>query len=498
MKNWKGYLSYLGAAFFLWLFYKQSIGLNQALFGVFCTGLVFYLTRQSKRGLFLWGCMVGVVLLSISVGFHSENWARLLHFVLMFVMAGAAAIPQSPWFNIAIEHAIVSPVSSQIQFCSKYPEITKSKRKIRLGKHLLIYFIPAIIVVLFLVFYSNSNPIFNHYLQIVLNWFGDFTKYISFGAIFTFIIGLIVTNIFVFQSPLASHAANWQNSKNLFSRVRSKSKPTVSGLQQGLRYEYKAAIFLIVTLNILLFLLNIADIKLIWLGFKWSGQSLTGFVHEGTWYLIISILISVGVIVFYFRGNLNFYSKSDMLRKLAYLWLVQNAFLAISVGLRNFHYVEFYGLAYKRIGVFFFLAAVFIGLFFVAKKLRRNETIKYWLNENLLLSLAVLVFSGLVDWSSLITRYNLSHYKQSFVHMEFLVGMPDHVLPVLQSYRGQFEKIKMEQLRQGFFYQDSVNQQAVGQILDNRIYIFLQEYKTHTWQEGSYRNNEAYKALGGK
>jgi hypothetical protein len=55
-------------------------------------------------------------------------------------------------------------------------------------------------------------------------------------------------------------------------------------------------------------------------------------VHEGTYLLILCILMAMGVLLWFFRGNLNFLPDNERLRWLAHLWLAQNAMLALSVG----------------------------------------------------------------------------------------------------------------------------------------------------------------------
>jgi hypothetical protein len=72
--------------------------------------------------------------------------------------------------------------------------------------------------------------------------------------------------------------------------------------------------------------------------------------------LILSILLSLGILIYYFRSNQNFYPKNGFLKAAAYLWLVQNAVLSVSVLIRCGYYISEYGLAYKRIGVVIFLA----------------------------------------------------------------------------------------------------------------------------------------------
>ena len=49
------------------------------------------------------------------------------------------------------------------------------------------------------------------------------------------------------------------------------------------------------------------------------------------------------VLLFFFRGNLNFYKKNKWLRYGAYAWIFQNMVLVVSVLLRAKYYFVYYG-----------------------------------------------------------------------------------------------------------------------------------------------------------
>ncbi len=498
MNKIAGSLTLVGASIFLWLFYEQAAGVNQSIFALFAVGVTYYLSASGKRSMLLWGSMVAVLLLAIAAAYHGELWSRTMLLFSMWFMAGVAYAPNLEQVSAALQHGVIAPVASTGKMLTNGPVFSRKKRKTKLVDRFVIYLIPLVIIFLFLVFYSRSNPLFEKYLGQILDQIGHFTRFLRFGAIFTFILGLIVTALFVFRAPLQSLVDKWSQANPRIMRQlkgRKTGPPRFRGMGQALMHEYKAAFFLILSLNILLLLLNIADVNVVWIGFTWNGQLLKSFVHEGTWYLIISILISVGLIVYFFRGNLNFFSKSRTLRTLVFIWIAQNAFLAISVALRNYHYVEYYGLAYKRIGVFFFLAAIFAGLWLVFVKVQKQHTYRYWMNRNLALAFGTLAASGLFNWSGIITSYNLGHYKNSFVHMEFLLEMPDHTLPALWEYKDKLAEIKAYQLEKGFGYKDTIGNQSAAEMIESRTLNFLERYKAKTWQEWSFAESRAYATL---
>src|SRR4029078_3225426 len=128
---------------------------------------------------------------------------------------------------------------------------------------------------------------------------------------------------------------------------------------------------------------NCVDITYVWFGFTYNNDiNLSEYVHEGTGLLIFSILLAMVLLLFFFRGNLNFYKQNKWLRAGAYAWLLQNSILAVSVLFRDYYYIQHYGLAYKRIGVLIFLAMVLMGLITVFIKIQKRKTAYYLLRVN--------------------------------------------------------------------------------------------------------------------
>ena len=115
------------------------------------------------------------------------------------------------------------------------------------------------------------------------------------------------------------------------------------------------ALIVFTLLNLLLLVVNVLDINWIWFDFEVPLEfSLKQFVHEGTYLLIFSILLSMMLVLYFFRSSLNFYPKKKALVVLGKIWIIQNMVLAFSVFIRNYHYIDYHGLAGKRIGVIAF------------------------------------------------------------------------------------------------------------------------------------------------
>jgi hypothetical protein len=188
--------------------------------------------------------------------------------------------------------------------------------------------------------------------------------------------------------------------------------------------------------------LNIIDIVTLWLGknIELTGANYSNALHDGTNALILSIVMAMAVIVYFFRGNLNFYSKNKTIRLLAYLWIFQNIFLVCSVLLRDYHYVSALGLTYKRIGVLVFLLLCTIGLITVYIKVAQQKTFFYLCKINGFIWYILLLVFGFVNWDVFIVGYNINNRDSITLDLDHLTEMSDKTLPLLNKNKFELRK----------------------------------------------------------
>ena len=139
--------------------------------------------------------------------------------------------------------------------------------------------------------------------------------------------------------------------------------------------------------------------------------------------------------VYFFRGNLNFIKRNELLKKLSYLWLAQNLALALLDVIYNAHYISMSGLTYKRLGVYFFLILVVIGLFIVLSKIHYQfSTFRVFT-----LGMYALFLSGSVaaifNWDAHIVHHNLTHQDHSEVDLRYLTDLSYKAIPALISHK---------------------------------------------------------------
>jgi hypothetical protein len=185
---------------------------------------------------------------------------------------------------------------------------------------------------------------------------------------------------------------------------------------------------------VLLLVVNIIDINFLWLHFQYEeGKPVYKMVHEGTELLIVSIVLAMAILMFFFKGNLNFYKRNKWLKYGAYAWIIQNALLVTSVFMRDYYYILKHGLAYKRIGVLFFLLMVLIGLITVFVKIWSRKTNYFLFRVNAWAGIVVLVLATTIHWDEFIAGYNLKRKNTVDLDVQFLLSLSDKALPLLDT-----------------------------------------------------------------
>lgn len=264
----------------------------------------------------------------------------------------------------------------------------------------------------------------------------------------------------------------------------------------ALRKEWLAAVVSFGLLNALLLVVNVVDVQWLWFGFEPTPDfDLTQFVHEGTYVLIFSILLAAGIMLWFFRRNLNFYQPGlPLLRWGATLWVVQNAVLAVSVGLRNYYYIEATELAYKRIGVYGFLLLTLFGLGTVLLKIWQRRSAFSLVRLNSWAAYALLLGLAAGNWEIWIAEYNLQP-RFTRLNIGFLLEMPPRVLPVLAEREALIDKAKdlVAEDDNGYFY--TTTREAAHRQLRTRLALFRSEYPQRDWQSRTGAAEQAYQQL---
>jgi hypothetical protein len=370
--------------------------------------------------------------------------------------------------------------------------------------------VPLGILGAFHILFAIANPVYASLTSRALNLLGHWLTLllpdISLGHLLFFVLGFVVTAGVVVAVPVYLFVDHESRFGEFIRRQRdgvasfAVRRPNFRINQHralDLRKEFIAAVAVFGLVNVLLLVVNAIDIRWLWFGFvPKPGFDLAQFVHEGTYVLIFSILLAMGIVLWFFRRNLNFYQPGlPWLRAGATVWVLQNAVLAVSVGLRNYYYILNSGIAYKRIGVCFFLLLTFFGLVTVLLKIWQRRSAYSLVRLNALAVYAVLLMLAAGNWEVWMARYNLQARFQT-IDIGFLLDMPGRVLPELMAHRAQLAQVPHLTTEDEYGQTQSIAAAAAQARLDAAVAAWKAHYAANSdWQGLTYADWKASQQL---
>lgn len=482
------------------LFWEQEIGLNLSLFALAAMGVSLALRRTASVAA-RWA-LGGLLMSAAMLVVHGSVVAAVGTLACLAVSAVLLLEPRQRNLPVALVGAFLNGVFAPLGVAGllnnglkQLPATRSGWRWTRLG------FVPVLVGALYFLIYRAANPRFEAmtagFLDGLFNLLGDLFAELFTPHVFFLGLGLLVSAALVHRfAPHLFAGPEWPMNASLI-RQRHKRPHWLPALSMGaLDRERRMCILLLMLVNALLLVVNLIDISWVWIGFTVEeGFSLKQFVHEGTWLLILSILLSIAILLYLFRGNLNFHPEARPLRLLATTWIAQNFILGISVFLRNYHYIHFHGLAYKRIGVIVFLALVLVGLVTLHLKVHERRTLIHLLRVNGWAAFVALVGLTTVNWDGVIVRFNLAHWNQGEIDVDNYLAMSDKVLPLLYhdlpKVEAQMAKHRGNRVR----WVEHLDAGEFKAALDRKRDRFLKRYNAQDWRSWTWADQRTYEEL---
>ncbi len=484
------------AIFFgLWLvyyliFWQEAAGLNLALFAILLViGAKWH--RQSWRlqsgegyylaaiGLSLFGVLFINSGLSIAV-------LIIVSFSYYSFIGGPRKSPLEHFF-----YAILRMFNVQQPLLVE--KLGKGPKGIRgLQSFLKLVFLPLVIFLLFFMLFRAGNPIFKEWSDVFSKQFWYLFEDFSWALFWFLSLGfLLLRSVFLAQRAWPSL---WTEQEFIQRGARRGKRKGLSIL--GLKREYRMALMVFTSLNLLLLSVNLIDIRWFWFGFEVPNQfSLKEFLHEGVAYLIASLLLAAAVVFFYFRNNLNFYPANKALKVLGQVWIIQNAILALSVCLRTYYYIDFHGIAYGRIVVLSTLVLVLFGLFLLHRKLSKYHTSATVFRRVSLFGMMLLASLSVVDWDRYISRFNLAHDRINEIDVDNYLRMHPRTYPMLYENlnRVQAQISSHQQNKRTWIHYEDID--AFKERLDQYSRSFINQEQVQGFWSWNYADASALRQL---
>jgi hypothetical protein len=395
----------LTTVLFVTLFYGEEMGLNFGILGISYALLTLFCTPESSRTRTFLILFVTGILSSVAFAWYGDFVSFLAVFTSLFLLAFRSRNRELKSLLVIPVFAVnfVTFVYRVFQFGEWLPKTNTSAAFKRLVAVILI---PAVFILAFFGVYSLGSA---HFAEIFENWEFDFEvwQFIVLSALGFF----IAFNFWNFK--IEKFIFGWNHYlKNDFVNEDRVQKPTTSFL--GIDSERTSGVISFAALNMMLLVFIVTFNYEQFIEVTKTPNQLSEETHDRVNAVILSIVMAVLVIMFYFKGNFNFGAKAKTLKILAQIWLSLNVILVISAVAKNSEYIINLGLTYKRLGVYAFLVLCLIGLVLTFIKIRKQKTNAFLFNHMAWYFYGTVLAAAFINWGHLATSYNISNNKGNF------------------------------------------------------------------------------------
>lgn len=448
--------SILSAIAFSILFYSKSLGLNLFLIAIIVIILLFSIKKNRPVP---WGYAGAYGFSALMVIVNPAPFQIAVHFLTLLVFVGKSVSQRGSLYISALVGLVNMLLASLINL-GENPNRTKRGSK-TFSKKAYLYFkgtsVALVLVFFFVLLYRKANPIFNNLIsQIDLS-------FIDVPWVFFTILGY-----FLFRHLLAPFDPKElvEQDQSISNELTSPKTPFTQGSLKKLKEEHTLGSMVLGTLNFLLLFFLITDVLyLLQPQTVVPHSQYSEAVHEGVYALSFSVICAIALIIYFFRGNLNFYAQNNRLKTLSFVWIGLNVLLVVFTCIKNYHYIAELGLTYKRIGVFVYLLLTLIGLVTAYFKVIQIKSFMYLFRTNISVAFTFLVIGTAVPWDRTITAYNLAHLNTPDIEYLFELNPSNSVQ--LYDYAKRNNSIS----------------QTLKDRISNRLTYFKEEQATRSWQE---------------
>ncbi|MGB6268762.1 MAG: DUF4153 domain-containing protein, partial [Olleya sp.] len=347
----KQIITIIAAFSFSTLFYQQTIGLNLSIFSVLTILMLWWFNKMLFTKSKVWLMIAAYLLTAITVFINGSVLAVIANCAAFFTLVGVTSSCKTSiyvqWLN-----GFYTTIAG---YFHRNFEVNEEENNVDFKKDIDVLHwvkligIPLVFIVVFILLYKNGNPIFEDLIS-KINF-----KFINLHWILLTILGYYLFNNI--SQPVSVEPATMSDLKTINNLAESS---TIS--KEKSEKENQLGTTLLILLNLLIVFYIFTDIVYLLGETVDSASNYSAQVHKGVNALIASIIIAIITILFFFRGDLNFYKKNRTIKGLTYTWIALNIVLIALISVKNYQYIITYGFTYKRIGVFVYLLLTLFGL----------------------------------------------------------------------------------------------------------------------------------------
>lgn len=396
-----------------------NVGLNYFIMSVASIGSAILIHQPTINNRLFWWAYFGSIASGINVSYDADAWALQMYLLSHTILIGALHSKNVQNLFVALFQWIILSAAQPFYFlrflfdAQNWPKFPKNSQMKKAARILII---PALLSIVFIILYSQANSDFYSLVSVPLMQLVDYISSMADGQmIFSSLIACFFLVPLLIPITIDNLRLKFAKRNRFMSRrvKYAKNNLNLTFSTIGLKHELQIASNTLLILNVLVLLFNILDIVNVW--FNYSARTaaeLSEYVHNGTYVTILSTLTGSLIIAIFFRGNLNFLKDNRMLKLLASIWLFQNVFLVASTALRNYRYVEAYGLTEKRLGVMIFLAMTLLGILFTYQKIHNKYQLMHLFNQFSLSAYLIILAYSMIDHPATIVHYAANYQKE--------------------------------------------------------------------------------------
>lgn len=389
---------FLTTAIFVALFYNENIGLNLGILAIVYSVLTVFKTPEKNRTRTFMILLVTSIFSGIAFAWYGD-FASFLAVVSSLLLLSYRSQNKRMKILLLIPVFVVNCFTFICRVFNLDKWLPKRNASGLWQKVLAFVLIPLIFISIFFGIYSAGS---DHFASI----FTDYELDVNFWQLLCIsILGFFMA--FNYWNYSVEKLIYKQNHilANEFEAKDKIQKATYSFLD--LNSERMSGVISFFCLNILLvFFIITFNYEQFYEAVKTPNQ-LSEETHERVGAVIMSIVMAILVIMFYFKSNFNFDSKAGLMKILVKIWIVLNAVLVISAMLKNTEYIINYGFTYKRLGVYAFLILSLIGLVMTFIKIQMKKKNVFLFNTMVWYFYGTVLACSYINWGGLITSQNM-------------------------------------------------------------------------------------------
>lgn len=401
----KYHLILLSTVLFITLFYGETPGINIGILGVVYAVLTFFKTWNERRTKSFFAVLALSILSSFAFAYYGDFVSLVAVVTSLFLLAFLSEKGD-------LKSIFVIPVfiTNFITFIYRVFQVQEWLPKMNTSagwqKFVSVVLIPVLFLLIFFGIYSLASDHFSN-LFTAFEFDFDFWQFLGIGLAGFF----LAFNFWNFKIYRFIFTAN-HHLKNDFvneDKIRSSTYPCLPA-----DAERKSGIVSLFVLNVLLFIFLLTFNYEQFVEVAKTPNQLSAETHERVNAVILSIIMAIVVILFYFKGNFNFDEKAGPLKILAKIWIALNIILVLSAAAKNSEYILKLGVTYKRLGVYAFLILCVIGLIVTFLKIQHQKTNAFLFNHMIWYFYGTVLVCSFINWGGIATRYNLDAGKGTY------------------------------------------------------------------------------------